>query len=46
MTSQIPNNENIKTFFYYFQKQFVTAPTDKAAKNFSLIAKKFAFQSS
>ena len=40
MTSQIPNNENIKTFFYYFQKQFVTVPTDKAAKNFSFNCKK------
>ena len=40
MTSQIPNNETVKTFLYYFQKQFVTVPTDKAAKKFSFNCKK------
>ena len=39
-TSKIVNNENVKTFFRNFQKQFVILPIDKAANNFSFICKK------
>ena len=37
--SKLLHNENVKTFLYNFQKQFVIVPMNKAAKNLSYVCK-------
>ena len=37
--SKLLHSENVKTFLYNFQKQFVIVPMNKAAKNLSYVCK-------